>query len=215
MSTRADMKSIPGDTSIRDFLKAVASAEEGHVAVSAAAVAGGLGTALLLMVAALPKTRSDSVQDRTKLIEAANALSDVHEQLMETIETETAVKIFAARNMPQVSAAQRSERQAAIQIALQAAADVPLEVLRLCARGLRQADTIAAHSSRAASADAQLGVALLHAAFNGARVNLERKISSLTDPQYITSVVDEIARLSDEAAAAARSAEELLQIPPA
>jgi formiminotetrahydrofolate cyclodeaminase len=212
---RSVMKSIPSDTSIRDFLKAVASAEEAHGAVSAAAVAGGLGTSLLLMVAALPKTRSDSVQDRTKLIEAATALSDVQEQLMETVETETAVKIFAARNMPQASAPQRSERQAAIQIALQAAADVPLEVMRLCARGLREAEIVAAHGSRAALADAQLGVALLHAAFNGARSNLEGKISSLTDTQYITSVVDDIARLSEEATVAARSAEELLQIPPA
>jgi formiminotetrahydrofolate cyclodeaminase len=166
-------------------------------------------------VAALPKTRSHSAQDRTKLIEAASALSDVQEQLMETIDTETAVKIFAARSMPQVSAVQRSERHAAIQIALQAAADVPLEVLRLCARALQHAETVAAHSSRAALADTQLGVALLHAAFNGARSNLEGKISSLLDTQYITSVVDEIARLSEEATGAARSAGELLQIPPA
>ena len=209
------MKSVPSDASIRDFLKAVASAEETHGAVSVAAVAGGLGTSLLLMVAALPKTRSDSVQERAKLIEAATALTDVQEQLMETIETETAVKIFAARNMSQASAAQRSERQAAIQIALLAAADVPLEVLRLCARGLRHAETVAAHSSRAAVADAQLGVALLNAGFNGARSNLEGKISSLTDTQYITSVVDEIARLTEEAMGAARSAEEFLQVPPA
>jgi hypothetical protein len=87
------------------------------------------------------------------------------------------VRIFAARNMPQASAAQRVERQAALQIALRAAADVPLEVMRLCARGLKHAETVAAHSSRAALSDAQLGVALLHAAFNGARSSLEGKIT--------------------------------------
>ena len=209
------MNNSPGDISIREFLMAVASAEEAHGAVSAAGVAGGLGTSLLLMAAALPKARSDSRDDRRTLIEAATALSDVQEQLMETVETETVVKIFAARNMPPASAAERSERHTAIQTALRAAADVPLEVMRLCARGLTHAQTVAAHSSRAASADAQLGVALLHAAFKGARANLERKISSLTDAQYITSVVDEIARLSEETAAAASSAEEFLQVPPA
>jgi formiminotetrahydrofolate cyclodeaminase len=209
------MKSLPGDTSIRDFLRAVASAEEAHGAVSAAAVSGGLGTSLILMVAALPKTRSDSVDDRTKLVEAATALSDVQEQLLETIETETAVRIFAARNMPQASAGQRSERQAAIQYAVRAAADVPLEVMRLCARGLKHAETVAAHSFRAASADVQLGVALLDAAFSGARANLEGKISSLTDRQYVTSIVDEIARMSEEAAVATHSARESLQVPPA
>lgn len=209
------MKRLPRETSIRDFLAAVASADDAHGAVSAAAVCGGIGASLLTMVATLPKTRSESARDWTKLIEAATALSEVQEQLIETMETETAVKIFAARSMPQASETQRTERQAAIQLALRAAADVPIEVMRLCARGLRLAETVAAHTSRAASADVQLGVALLHAAFSGARSNLEGKLSSLTDAPYITSIVDEIARLSEEAAAATHAAESFLQVPPA
>jgi methenyltetrahydrofolate cyclohydrolase len=209
------MKTLPSETSIRNFLAALASAEEAHGAVSAAAVVGGIGVSLLAMVAALPKTRSDSGDDRTALIRAATALTDVQEQLIETIETETAVKIFAARNMPQASEAQRAERQAAIQLALRAAADIPLEVIRLCARGLQLAETVATHGARAASADVQLGVALLHAASSGARANLEGKLSSLTDPPHITSVIDEIARLSEEITTAMRAAESLLQVPPA
>jgi formiminotetrahydrofolate cyclodeaminase len=209
------MKTLPSETSIREFLAAVAAAEEAHGAVSAAAVAGGIGVSLLAMVAAFPKTRSDSAADRAELIRAATALSDVQEQLIETIETETAVKIFAARNMPQGSEAQRADRRAAIQLALRAAADVPLEVMRLAARGLKLAETVATHSARAASADVQLGVALLHAAFSGARANLEGKLSSLTDAPYITSVVDELARLSEETTTATRAAESFLQVPPA
>ena len=209
------MKTLPSETSIREFLAAVASAEEAHGAVSAAAVAGGIGVSLLAMAAALPKTRSDSAADRTELISAAAALSDVQEQLIETIGTETAVKIFAARNMPQASEAQRADRQAAIQLALRAAADVPLEVMRLAARGLKLGESVAAHCARAASADVQLGVALLHAAFSGARGNLEGKLSSLTDAPYLTFVVDELARLSDETTTAMRAAESFLQVPPA
>lgn len=209
------MKTLPSETSIREFLAAVASAEESHGAVSAAAVAGGIGVSLLAMVAALPKTRSDSAADRTALINAGIALTDVQEQLIETIETETAVKMFAARNMPQASDAQRADRQAAIQIALRAAADVPLEVMRLALRGLKLAETVAAHSARAASADVQLGIALLHAAFSGARANLEGKLSSLTDAPYVTSVVDELATLSEDSTTAMRAAESFLQVPPA
>lgn len=206
---------LPSETSIRDFLTAVASAEDAHGAVSAAAVAGGLGSSLLLMVATLPKTRSNSIEDRIALAEAATAIGDVQEQLIEAIETETAVKIFAARNLPHASDMQRTERQAAIQFALRAAADVPLEVMRLCARGLKHAETVAGRTSRAAAADIHLAVALLHAAFAGARSNLESKLGSLTDVVYITSVVDDIARLSEEAATAARAAESLVQAPPA
>jgi methenyltetrahydrofolate cyclohydrolase len=209
------MKSFARETSIRDFLAAIASAEDAHGAVSAAAVAGGIGISLLAMVAALPKTRADSADERAALIMAATALGDVQEQLIETVETETAVKIFAARNMPHASEGQRTERQAAIQLALRAAADVPLEVMRLCAGGLKLAATVAAHSARAASADVQLGVALLHAAFGSARAGLEGKLSSLTDAAYITSVLDEIAHLSEEATAAMGAAEPFLHVPPA
>lgn len=205
----------PRDISIPDFLTAVASADGVHDAVSASAVVGGIGASLLLRVAAIPKTRSKSVDDQASFIDVSTALSGVQEQLMEAIETETAVKIFAARNMPQTSERQRTERQAAIQLALRAAADVPLEIMRLCDSGLKLAETVARHSSRAASADVQLAVALLHAAFCSARASFEAKLSSLTDTRFITSVVDEIARLSDEASRAARAAESHLHVPPA
>ena len=203
------------ESSIRGFLAAVASPEEAHGAVSTSAVAGGLGCSLLLMVTTLPKTKSDSIDDRTVLLAAAAALGDVQEQLLETIETETAVKVFAARNMPRASATQRSEQQTAIQFALRASADVPLEVMRLCARGLKHAQTVAGHGARAASADVELGVTLLHAAFNGARSNLEAKLSSLTDAVYLGSVVEEMARLHEEAAAAVCAIGSSLQAPPA
>ena len=209
------MKSVPDELSLRGFLRAVASPDEAHGTVSAAAIAGGLATSLLQMAAALPQTRSDSVDDRAKLLEAAALLSDVQEQLIETMETETAVRIFAARNMPQATAAQRTERQAAIQIALQASADVPLEVMRLCVRGLQHAQTVAAHASRAALPDVEMGIALLSAAVNGVRTNLEGKIGSLADPAYIMSVIDEVARLSEDLAGALRASEESLRTPPA
>ena len=209
------MKTLASETSIRDFLTAVASAEEAHGAVSSAAVAAGIGISLLAMVAGLPKTRSDSADERMELLTAAAGLNDVQEQLIETIETETAVKIFAARNMPQASDTERTARRDAIQLALRAAADVPLEVMRLCARGLTLGHTVAVHGARAAAADVQLGLALLHAAFSGAQANLERKLSSLIDTLYITAVVDEIARLSEEATAATRAAESIVRRPQA
>jgi len=205
----------PGDISLRDFIEAIGSTDAAHGAVSTVAVAGGLGTSLLLMVAALPQTRSDAVTDRARLAEVATALAGLRQELIETIETETAVKLFTARNLPQASAAQRSERQDAIRLALRASADVPLEVMRLCAQGLELAVTVAAHGARAASADVQLGVALLQAGFDGARSNLEGKLSSFIDAAYVRSMVDEIGHLTDETTASTRAAESLLKAPSA
>ena len=203
------------DASLREFLAALSSAESAHGAVSVAAVAGGLGTSLLLMVAAHPKTRSDSATDRTALISASTVLADVQEQLLETIETETVVKIYAARNMPQGSTTQRTEREAALQLSLRAAADVPLEVIRLCALGLQHARTVAKHCTRAAAAEVELGVTLLRAGFSGARSNLEMRLSSLTDVLYTTAILEETARLSEEVTTAVNAAEASVRVPPA
>ena len=203
------------DASIREFLTDLASADSAQGAVSAAAVAGAMGTSLLLMVATLPTTRSDAIDERTALMGVATALGDLQEQLIETIETETAVKLFAARHMPQASQAQRSKREAAIQLALRAAADVPLEVFRLCALGLQHAQTVAASSCRAAGNEVELAIALLRVGLTGARSNLETRLSSLTDFVYTKAVVDEIACISEEATAAARAAESSVQVPPA
>jgi methenyltetrahydrofolate cyclohydrolase len=204
---------LGSDVPIREFLTALASANATQGAVSAAAVAGAMGTSLLMMVAALPTTRSDSIDERTALMGAATALGDVQEQLIETIETETVVKLFAARHMPQGSQTQRSKREAAIQLALRAAADVPLEVIRLCALGLKHAQTVAASSCRAAGSEVELAVALLRGGLTGARSNLEARLSSLTDVVYTKAVVEEIAQLSEEATTAARAAESSVKVP--
>jgi formiminotetrahydrofolate cyclodeaminase len=203
------------DAQIREFMTALASTDSAEGAVAAAAAAGALGASLLLKVAALPTTRSDSAVERTALLCAGAALGDLQEQLIETIETETMVKLFAARNMPQASQTERARRQAAIQLALRAAADVPLEVIRLCALGLQHAQTIAASSCRAAGIDVELAVALLRVGLTGARSNLEARLSSLTDVMYTKAVVEEIAHLTEEGAAAARAAELSVQPPPA
>ena len=208
------MKKVLGETSIREFLKLVESADEPHGTVAVGAVSAGLGTSVLSMVASLPQTRSDSMEDRKRLAEAAVGLGHVQEQLLETVETESAVKLFAARAMPQGTERQRAARQSAIQFALRASADVPLEVMRLCARALGHAKTVAAHSSRAASTDVQFGIGLVRTTFDGARANLEAKLSGLIDARYITAVVDETARLSEEVAAVGRATDGWLRVPP-
>ena len=206
---------LGSDVPMRDFMTALGSAESAQGAVSAAAVAGAMGTSLLLMVAGLPTTRSGSPDDRAALIGARHALADLQQQLIETIETETVVKLFAARNLPRASETQRTKRETAIQLALRAAADVPLEVVRLCTRALKHAQTVAAFSSRAAASEVELAVGLLRVGVTGARSNLEAKLSSLTDVVFTKTVVEEIAHLSDEATTAARAAELGAQAPPA
>jgi len=206
---------FPNEGSIPEFLAALASPEDTHGALAAAAMAGAMGASLLQMVAALPQTLPRADDEPTALVRAIGALVRVQEELLETIETETAVKLFAARNMPQASKTERAERESAIQLALRAAADVPLEIMRLYGRALQHAETVAGRSARAASIDVELAVTLLETAFNAARSNLEAKLPILTNSVHVTLIGEEIARLSRGTAAAADAARWVVKVPAA
>jgi formiminotetrahydrofolate cyclodeaminase len=206
---------ISSQTSIRELYAALAGADAAQGTVAASAVAAGMGVSLLMMVAALPTTRVGSIDDRKALTGATRALLDLQRQLAATIDVETTSRLVAAREMLQSSETQRTAREAAIQVALRAAADVPLEVMRLSAHGLKNCQIVAVHGCRAASTDVELAVALLRAGLVGARSSLELKLTSLTDAGYTQAVVHEIARLSEEGSTAATAAESSLRVPPA
>ena len=198
-----------------EFLAALASPEGTGGRVSAAVIAGAMGVSLLQMVGTLPQTLPEGDDERTALASAVAALGGIQEELLETVETDTAVKLFAARNLPQSGEAERARREDAIQLALRAAADVPLEVMRLCAQGLQHAITLAGRSPRAASVDLELAIALLEAACNGASASLEAKLPSLTDSVQVTSIAAQMAHLSLDAARAVEAARSFVQLPPA
>jgi len=205
---------FPKEGSIPEFLAALAAPEDAHGALAAAAIAGAMGASLLRMVAALPQTQANGDDDPTALVSAAAGLMRVQEELLETVETETAVKLFAARSLPKASRAERATRESAIQFALRAAVDVPLEVMRLCERALQRAEAVARRSPRTASTDVEFAVALLEAAFNAARSNLEAKLPILTDVAHVTSIGEQAARLSDGVASAVDAARSLVKISP-
>jgi hypothetical protein len=71
------------------FLAELASADSTRAPLTAAAVAGAIGTSLLIHVAASPTTRSESVDERKALAVAAAMLEDVRSQLVETTQTQT------------------------------------------------------------------------------------------------------------------------------
>ena len=86
--------------------------------------------------------------------------------------------------------------------------------MRLCGSALQRAETVASHSRRTASTDVELAVALLEAAFKAARSNLEAKLPSLTDAVQLTSLAEEVARLSHDATAAVDAAKSFVNVPP-
>jgi len=200
------------DRSLRELLAAFASSDPTPGGGSAAAAAGAMGTALLAMVAGLPKTRNGSDVDRAALGVAVAALIGLRQQLTSAVDEDTAAydAVVGAYKLPKATEEEQAARKAAIQRALHHATDVPLGVMRLSATALTHAAAIAAHGHRAAASDIGVAVALLNAAVHGARLNVEINLGGLSDANYKDATGAEVTRLTQSAAEAAETAAKAL-----
>ena len=185
------------DTPVRELLAAFASPDPTPGGGSAAALAASIGASLLLMVARLPKTRSNSPEDRAALEAAAMRLTGAQQQLADAIDADTAAyrDVVAAYKLPKATDDQKRDRAAAVQRALRGATDVPLTVMRLSAAALGDGQIVARHGHGAAASDAGVAAALLRAGLEGARLNVEINLQSNDDQAYVDAVRTEVARL--------------------
>ena len=151
-----------------------------------------------MMVASLPKTRTNSDEDRAALARASAVLERLRDQLTDAVDADTAAydRVVSAYKQPKGTPDEQQARTAAIQQALRAATEVPLGVMRLSARGLEQAAIVAAHGHSAAASDVGVATALLRAGGTGARLNVEINLDGLKDAGYVEAVRGEIKTLS-------------------
>ena len=186
------------DQPLRDVLAAFASPDPTPGGGSASALASAIGVSLLAMVAALPKTKSNSGEDRTALASALATTASLRAQLAAAIDADTAAydAVVGAYKLPKSTDQEKAARSEAIQRALRGATDVPISVMRLSAQGLAAASIVAAHGNPSASSDVGVATALLRAGLEGARLNVEVNLGSIKDDTYRQAVNEEVARLT-------------------
>jgi methenyltetrahydrofolate cyclohydrolase len=201
------------DTPLRDLLAAFSSPDPTPGGGSASALAAAIGASLLMMVAGLPKTRSGGEDEHTALSAAAAALDGIRARLTDAIDADAGAYdgVVAAYKLPKATADEQAARKAAIQQALRAATDVPLDVMRMSAAAIDQAKTVAANGHRAAASDVGVATALLRAGLRGAAMNIDINAGSVSDHGYVEGVRAESVRLSERAGRAADEAETLLR----
>lgn len=203
------------EKSLRDLLSAFSSSDPTPGGGSASALASAVGASLLLMVAGLPKTRSNTPADRAALDRAVEELTVLRQDVADAIDADTAAydQVVAAYKLPKGTADEQQARKTAIQRALRAAIDVPLGVMRLSSLALRQAGIVAAHGHRAAASDVGVAVALLQAGAAGARLNVDINLQGVGDAAYAEGVRGEMATLASEIPSAAQAVDRALTDP--
>jgi methenyltetrahydrofolate cyclohydrolase len=185
------------DLTVRELLAAFASSDPTPGGGSAAALSGAVGASLLAMVASLPKSRAATEEDRERLAyagERCRTLADALTALVDR-DSEAYDLVTAAYRRPKGTDEEKSSRSAAIQDALRAATDAPLEAMRACAAAIEQAPVIAQLGNAAASSDVGVGRALLGAGLHGARLNVDINLESVKDGVYVGNVRREVSDL--------------------
>ena len=193
---------------VHDFLGAVRSPDPTPGGGSASALSGAVGASLLAMVAGLARPRAATEPDLRRLVESGSRCLGQAQRLESLIDRDSAAydAVLDAYRLPRGTDEEKTARTAAVQRALRAATDAPLDVMRACLESIRDAAVVAEFGNRNASSDVLVGLELLGAGLRGARLNVEINLGSVKDQAWVDGVRAEVQQLESDASAAAEGA---------
>ncbi|MEZ4500398.1 MAG: cyclodeaminase/cyclohydrolase family protein [Thermomicrobiales bacterium] len=178
------------ERTLQEYLDATASTAPAPGAGSVAAIAGAMGAALGEMVCGitLKSENSDGLAD---LEIALSELGESRVRLMELSPLDEAAYLAfrGAQTLPRTTPTEKSARRQAMQSALLAAAEVPLEIAERAVQALTVMVGVARFGSIHTLADVATAAHLLSASILGAMENVLVNIRLIKDEQ-------EVARLS-------------------
>jgi formiminotetrahydrofolate cyclodeaminase len=177
-----------------DFVEACAARRPTPGGGAAAALAGALGAALGEMAASFSKAgakgKAAAGSDPSVIEQGLRDLGRVREALLPLVEADCEAydRVRAAMALPRESPAEKEERTAQLQDALQGALDVPLRAARLCVEGLEILDRMAPSLNAHLITDAASSVLFLAACYRASWYNVRVNLNSIKNPELATRV---------------------------
>lgn len=193
---------------VAQLLAALASPEPTPGGGTAAAIAGAMGTSLLVMVTGLAKSKSNTDDAKASLANARAVLEPIASTLtgLADADAQSFNEVMAAYRLPKATDQDKATRTQAIQTALRGATEIPLQTLRACAAALAHGRAVAEHGNRSAASDAGVAIGLLKAAADGAAANVRINLTGLKDETYKNATDSETTRLTEAASSHAGDA---------
>jgi len=179
------------------FLDELASSSPAPGGGSVAALSGALGAALTTMVCNLTigkKKYADVESDLKKVRTESEKLRAKFTQLIDE-DTLAFNKVMEAYALPKESEAQKTLRGAAIAAATKEATLVPLEVMKHCIDAMALAQQVVSSGNANSVSDAGVSALMLHAACEGAALNVKINLGGLADSDFVGWKSDEVESL--------------------
>ena len=179
------------------FIDELASAAPTPGGGGAASYVGAVASALASMVGNLTvgKKTYAAVEDDVRA--TLERLALLRNKLLALIESDE--PLAASYRMPKATPEEAAAKQAALQLALGPACDVPLIIMRTCAEVIDHADFLARNGSKLAVSDAGAAAVLARAAVVAASMNVYINAASMDDEARADRYRAEADRLIAEA----------------
>ena len=181
-------------TTLADFMEALASSKPVPGGGSASAVAGSLAASLTVMVARLSLDRPKYAPYAVSHARAI-AIGDAARRRLLTLaddDSEAYAAFSAALKLPRESDEERGERDRAVRAAARHAAEVPLEVVRECQQLVQQIESLSGRSNLNAASDLDVAALLAQAAARGAGANVITNLPMAEDPRFAGASLSEL-----------------------
>lgn len=166
----------------------------------AAALVGGLGTALAGMVCNLTIGKKKYAQYEEEIKEILQKTEEIQNQLLHMVDedAENFLPLSKAYGMPSNTEEEKEEKKKVMQAALKTACEVPIQIVRTSFEAIKLHETLVEKASKLAISDVGVGVQCLRAALISGQLNVLINIGMIDDEEYVTKVKEEIDQLVGE-----------------
>jgi len=199
------------EKTIAKFLDELASNSPAPGGGSVAALSGALGAALTTMVCNLTIGKKKYVDVEAEMKSVVRQSEHLRQTFTALIDRDTNAfnKVMEAFGLPKEGEQQKALRSAAIEAATKEAALVPLEVMKHVIDALALAKVVAEKGNVNSASDAGVSALMLHAAAEGAALNVQINLGGIKDTDFVGWKTDEVASLVKTSK---MNAEEILSI---
>ena len=181
------------ENSCKDFIDVLASSAPIPGGGGASALVGAIGVALGNMVGSLTVGKKRCADVEEDIIRCKKEADEITKRLLELVAKDAEVfePLSKAYSLPKSTPEELAKKEEVMAVVLKDACEVPLEIMKTCARGLDLMKEFAEKGSRIALSDAGVGATLLKSALQGASLNIYINTKSMKDRVLAQQLNDE------------------------
>ena len=171
------------ENSCRDFIDVLASSAPVPGGGGASALVGAIGVALGNMVGSLTVGKKRYADVEEDIVRCKKEADEITQSLLTLVAKDAEVfePLSKAYSLPKSTPEELAKREEVMAVVLKDACEVPLQIMRTCAKGLDLMEEFAEKGSRIALSDAGVGATLLKSALQGASLNIYINTKSMKD----------------------------------